>query len=104
MLTKKTECIDLVHTDLSEYINSGLELKTFLSPMECLLSENLPDLAGPVLFMVPYWSQKVLKNEFWWCSQTFVVENGTLLLWPLITSMSIIRHPGALTPEIGSKN
>ena len=72
---------------------SGLELKTFLSPMECLLSENLPDLDGPVLFMAPYWSQKVLKNEFWWRSQTFMVENGTLLQWPLITKYPIIWAP-----------
>ena len=83
---------------------SGLELKTFLSPMECLLSENLPDLDGPVLFMAPYWSQKVLKNEFWWRSQTSMAENVPLLLWPLIAILSIISHPEALTPEIGSKN
>ena len=72
--------------------------------MECLLSENLPDLDGPVLFMAPYWSQKVLKNEFWWRSQTSMAENVPLLLWPLIAILSIISHPEALTPEIGSKN
>ena len=83
---------------------SGLELKTFLSHMECLLSENLPDLDGPVLFMAPYRSQEEPKNEFLWSSKTPQVESGTLLLWPLIAILSIISHPGALTPEIGSKN
>ena len=84
--------------------DSGLELKTFLSPMECLLRENLPDLDEPVLFMAPSRSQEEPKNEFWWSSKTPQVESGTLLLWPLIANLSIISHPEALTPEIGSEN
>ena len=90
----KMAIIRTVHTDLSEYINSGLELKTFLSPMECLLSKMLPALGGPVLFMAPYRSQEVPKNEFWWSPKTHQVENGTLLQWPLITRYPIIWGPG----------
>ena len=83
--------------------DAGLELKTFLSPMECLLSENLPDLDGPVLFMEAYRSQEEPKNEFWWCSKTFQVENGTLLLWPLIARYPIIWGPGQSWGNWGAK-
>ena len=83
--------------------SSGLELKTFLSPMECLLSENLPDLGGPVLFMAPYRSQEEPKNEFWWSSKTPQVESGTLLLWPLITRYPIIWGPEQSRGNWGAK-
>ena len=83
-----------LHIDLRQYINNDMKLKTFLSPMEWLLSDFFGDPWKPEIFMAPYGSKEEPKNEFWLCSKNFQVENGTLLQWPLITRYPIIWGPG----------
>ena len=90
------------HPALSEYINTDMKLETFLSPMECLLSDFFGEPWKPEIFMVPYRSQEEPKNEFWLCSRKFQVENGTLLQWSLITRYPIIWGPGQSRGNLGA--